>query len=249
MGGANMDSLKSKVALITGASKGIGRATARRLAEEGANLVVGATGTDLLDSLVKDVKESGVKTLAAKCDVTKYSDCQDLVQQALAEFGQIDILVNNAGVGFSGKVVESVPEEIEHMIKVNIMGVYYMTRSVLPAMIEKESGDIVNIASVAGLKYSPNFAMYSATKFAVRAFSEGLRNEVQPHNIRVTLIHPGMTKTNFFETFARGGLRIPQDKGDILKPEAIADAIYFALSQSQGVALNEITVRPSWQER
>jgi NADP-dependent 3-hydroxy acid dehydrogenase YdfG len=244
-----MDSLKGKVALITGASKGIGRATARMLAEGGANIVIGATSMDLLDTLVKDMKESGIKALAAKCDVTELSDCRNLVQQALAEFGQIDILVNNAGVGFSGKVVESVPEEIEQMIKVNILGVYYMTRSVLPTMIEKESGDIVNIASVAGLKYSPNFAMYSATKFAVRAFSEGLRNEVQTHNIRVTLIHPGMTKTNFFEAFARGGLRVPLDKGDILKPEVIADAIYFALSQSEGVALNEITVRPAWQER
>jgi NADP-dependent 3-hydroxy acid dehydrogenase YdfG len=244
-----MASLKGKVALITGASKGIGRATALRLAEAGVNLAMGATRMDLLNTLVKDVEESGVKALAEKCDVTQLSDCRNLVKQALAEFGQIDILVNNAGVGFSGKVVDSIPEEIEHMINVNVLGVYYMTQSVLPAMIEIESGDIVNIASVAGLKYSPNFAMYSATKFAVRAFSEGLRNEVQAHNIRVILIHPGMTETNFFETFAKGGLRVPRDKGDILKPEVIAEAIYFALSQSEGVALNEMTVRPSWQER
>ncbi|MHC4458918.1 MAG: SDR family oxidoreductase [Planctomycetota bacterium] len=244
-----MDSLKGKVALITGASKGIGRATARRLAEGGANIVIGATRMDLLDTLVKDVKESGVKALAAKCDVTELSDCRNLVQQALAEFGQINILVNNAGVGFSGKVIDSIPEEIEHMIKVNILGVYYMTRSVLPSMIEQEGGDIINIASVAGLKYSPNFAMYSATKFAVRAFSEGLRNEVQAHNIRVTLIHPGMTQTHFFDLFSKGGLSVPMDKGDILNPEVIADTIYFALSQPTGVALNELTVRPSWQER
>ena len=244
-----MNSLKGKVALITGASKGIGRATAQSLAEAGADIVMGATRTDLLDILANELKASKVKSLAVKCDVTKVSDCQNLVKQALAEFGRIDILINNAGVGFSGKVVDSIPEEIEHMINVNILGVYYMAQSVLPTMIEKESGDIVNIASVAGLKYSPNFAMYSATKFAVRAFSEGLRNEVQTHNIRVILIHPGMTETNFFETFAKGGLSIPRDKGDILKPEAIAEAIRFALSQPEGVALNEITVRPSWQER
>jgi NADP-dependent 3-hydroxy acid dehydrogenase YdfG len=249
LGGVNMDSLRGKVALITGASKGIGKATARRLAEAGANLVMGATSLDLLENLVSNLKAFNVKSLATKCDVTQYSDCQNLVQQALAEFGQIDILVNNAGVGFSGKVIDSIPEEIEHMIKVNILGVYYMTRSVMPTMIEQERGDIINIASVAGLKYSPNFAMYSATKFAVRAFSEGLRNEVQAHNIRVTLIHPGMTKTNFFESFARGGLRIPLDKGDILNPEVIADTIYFALSQPAAVALNELTVRPAWQER
>lgn len=244
-----MDRLKNKVALITGASKGIGRATARRLARAGANIVIGATSMDLLESLVYDLTEFKVKSLAKKCDVTTLSDCRNLVQHALAEFGQIDILVNNAGVGFSGKVIESVPEDIERMIRVNILGVYYMTRSVLPSMIEQENGDIVNIASVAGLKYSPNFAMYSATKFAVRAFSEGLRNEVQAHNIRVTLIHPGMTQTHFFDSFSRGGLSVPRDKGDILKPEVIADAIYFALSQPEGVALNELTVRPSWQER
>jgi len=241
--------LRNKVALITGASKGIGRATARRLAQAGANIVIGATSMDLLESLVNDLTAFKVRSLAKKCDVTKLSDCRSLVQQALAEFGQIDILVNNAGVGFSGKIIESVPEEIEQMIRVNILGVYYMTRSVLPSMIEQENGDIVNIASVAGLKYSPNFAMYSATKFAVRAFSEGLRNEAQAHNIRVTLIHPGMTRTHFFDSFSRGGLPVPWDKGDILKPEVIADAIYFALSQPEGVALNELTVRPSWQER
>ena len=244
-----MESLKGKTAIITGASRGIGRATAQRLADAGANIVMGATRMDPLDSLANDLKASKVTALAKKCDVAQYSDCQELVQKALAEFGQIDILVNNAGVGYSGYVADSIPEEIKHMVNVNILGVYYMTRSVLPAMIENQSGDIVNIASVAGLKYSPNFAMYSATKFAVRAFSEGLRNEAQTHNIRVILIHPGMTETNFFEKFAKGGLRIPRDKGDILKPEAIADAIYYALSQSEGVALNEITVRPSWQER
>lgn len=244
-----MDSLKGKVAVITGASKGIGRATAKKLAGAGAGLVMGATSVDLLANLVSDLKAFKIKSLASQCDVTQFSDCQNLVQQALAEFGQIDILVNNAGVGFSGKVIDSIPEEIEHMIKVNILGVYYMTRSVLPSMIEQESGDIINIASVAGLKYSPNFAMYSATKFAVRAFSEGLRNEVQAHNIRVTLVHPGMTQTRFFDLFSKGGLSVPQDKGDILSPDVIADTIYFALCQPAGVALNELTVRPSWQER
>jgi NADP-dependent 3-hydroxy acid dehydrogenase YdfG len=135
------------------------------------------------------------------------------------------------------------------MVRVNVMGVYHMTRSVLPAMIDQQGGDIVNLGSVAGLKYSPNFAIYSATKFAVRAFSEALRNEVQGDNIRVTLIHPGMTQTPFFDSFAKGGSPVPLDKGKILDPEDIANAIHFAVTRPHGVSINELTVRPTWQER
>lgn len=244
-----MKSLKGKVALITGASKGIGRATAQRLAEDGAHTVVGATGLDLLETLRKELEALGVQCLAERCDVALLSDCEDLVQKSLNRFGKIDILVNNAGVGFSGKIVDSDPKKVEQMLKVNVLGVYYMTRSVLSFMIERGEGDIVNLGSVAALKYSPNFAIYSATKFAVRAFSEALRNEVQGHGIRVTLIHPGMTKTPFFESFTRGGLPLPLDRADILKPEDIADAIHFALTRPEGVSLNELTVRPTWQER
>jgi len=244
-----MKSLKGKVALITGASKGIGRATAQRLAEDGAHTVVGATGLDLLETLRKELEALGVQCLAERCDVALLSDCEDLVQKTLDRFGKIDILVNNAGVGFSGKILDSDPKIVEQMLKVNVLGVYYMTRSVLPSMIERGEGDIVNLGSVASLKYSPNFAIYSATKFAVRAFSEALRNEVQGHGIRVTLIHPGMTKTPFFESFTRGGLPLPLDRADILKPADIADAIHFAVTRPEGVALNELTVRPTWQER
>jgi NADP-dependent 3-hydroxy acid dehydrogenase YdfG len=124
-----------------------------------------------------------------------------------------------------------------------------MSRAVLPRMIQQKRGDIVNIGSVAGLKYSPGFAMYSATKFAVRAFSEGLRNEVQPHNIRVTTVHPGMTDTHFFDSFSQGGMPLPADRGDILRPEDIADAVHFVLTRPANTALNELTLRPAWQER
>ena len=244
-----MTSLKGKVALVTGASKGIGRASALRLAESGANIVIGATSVDLLETLRRDITSLGVESLAERCDVTRLSDCEGLVKQAIEKFGKIDILVNNAGVGFSGKIVDSDPKQAHEMVMVNILGVYYMTRAILPYMMEQQGGDIINIGSVASLKYSPNFAMYSATKFAVRAFSEALRNEVQGHNIRVTLIHPGMTKTAFFDSFTQGGSPIPLDKGEILKPEDIANAIHFALTRPQGVSLNEVTVRPTWQER
>jgi len=244
-----MISLKGKVALVTGASKGIGRASALRLAEGGANIVIGATSTGLLETLKRDIKSLGAESLAERCDVTQLPDCEGLAKHTLERFGKIDILVNNAGVGFSGKIVDSDPKQADQMVMVNILGVYYMTRAVLPSMIKQQGGDIINIGSVAGLKYSPNFSMYSATKFAVRAFSEALRNEVQGHNIRVTLVHPGMTKTAFSDSFTKGGSPIPFDKGDILKPEDIANAIHFALTRPQGVSLNELTVRPTWQER
>ena len=244
-----MSSLRARVALVTGASKGIGRATALRLAQDGANMVIAATSNDLLEKVKGELEGLGAESIAVRCDVTHLSECEDLVQQALNRFGHIDILVNNAGVGFSGKIVDSDPKEAEQMVKVNILGVYYMTRLVLPSMIEQGRGDIVNIGSVAGLKYSPNFAIYSATKFAVRAFSEALRNEVQQYNIRVTLVHPGMTKTAFFDSFTKGGSPVPVDKGEILRPEHIADAIHLALTRPDGCALNEMTVRPTWQER
>jgi len=241
--------LKGKVALVTGASKGIGRASALRLAEDGANIVIGATSVDLLEMLRRDIASLGVESLAERCDVTRLPDCEGLVKQSLERFGKIDILINNAGVGFSGKIVDSDPKKAEQMVMVNVLGVYYMTRAVLPSMMEQQGGGIINIGSVASLKYSPNFAMYSATKFAVRAFSEALRNEVQDHNIRVTLIHPGMTKIPFFDSFTQGGSPVPLDKGEILKPEDIANTIHFALTRPQGVSLNEVTVRPTWQER
>ncbi|MBN2516581.1 MAG: SDR family oxidoreductase [Deltaproteobacteria bacterium] len=245
----SMTSLQGKVALVTGASKGIGRATALRLGESGARMIIAATSIDLLQTLRKDLEGIGVECLDQRCDVTRLSDCESLIRQSLDRFGTIDILVNNAGVGFSGKIVESDPEQAEQMVKVNILGVYHMTRTVLPSMIEKRSGDIVNIGSVAGVKYSPNFSIYSATKFAVRAFSEALRNEVQEHNIRVTLVHPGMTDTPFFDSFAQKGSPVPLDKDKILRPGDIADAIHHALTRPDGVSLNEMTVRPTWQER
>ena len=155
-----MISLKGKVALVTGASKGIGRASALRLSEGGANIVIGATSVDLLEMLSRDITSLGVESLAERCDVTRLSDCEGLVKQALERFGKIDILVNNAGVGFSGTIVDSDPKQAEQMVMVNILGVYYMTRAVLPSMIKQQEGDIINIGSVASIKYSPNFAMY-----------------------------------------------------------------------------------------
>jgi NADP-dependent 3-hydroxy acid dehydrogenase YdfG len=244
-----MTDLSGKVAVITGASKGIGRATALRLARDGVRTVLAATDAGALGRLEKEIEALGPPAMGRPCDVTRHNDCQNLAQAAHERFGRIDILVNNAGIGYSGTVVDSDPDEVEWMIRVNLLGVYHMSRAVLPGMIHQKRGDIVNIGSVAGLKYSPKFAMYSATKFAVRAFSEGLRNEVQPHNIRVTTVHPGMTDTHFFDSFSQGGMPLPADRGDILRPEDIADAVHFVLTRPSNTALNELTLRPAWQER
>lgn len=237
------------MALITGASKGIGRATALSLAREGADVVATARSADLLESLEEEIGNLGRRCLAQPSDVSRREECERSVERAVAAFGGIDILVNDAGVGYSGSVVDSDPEEAERMVRVNVLGVYLMTRAVLPVMIGRGGGDIVNLGSVAGVKYSPNFAVYSATKFAVRALSEALRNEVQAHNIRVTLVHPGMTRTAFYDSFAQKGAPIPVDQGKLLKPDDVADAIRYAVSRPPGVALNEVTIRPNWQVR
>ncbi|MEJ2367910.1 MAG: SDR family oxidoreductase [Acidobacteriota bacterium] len=242
-------SLEGKVALVTGGSKGIGRSTALKFAKSGARLAIAATREDLLEGVRKECEAYGVDILAVACDLSERSGCEALVEKVLEHFGEIGILVNNAGVGYSGKIADSDPGEVEQMVKVNILGIYHVTRCVLPAMIAKGEGDIVNIGSVAGIKYSPNFAVYSATKFAVRAFSEALRNEVQEHNIRLTVVHPGMTRTAFFESFSKGGSPVPVDQGDILSPDHIAETIHFAVTRPDGVALNEVTVRPTWQVR
>jgi NADP-dependent 3-hydroxy acid dehydrogenase YdfG len=219
------------------------------LARNGADIVAAARTADLLEALQEEIEALGRQCVAQPCDVTNREACELLVEQAIETFGRIDILVNNAGVGYSGPIVESDPNEAEQMVRVNILGVYLMTRAVLPGMIRRGAGDIVNIGSVAGVKYSPNFAIYSATKFAVRALSEALRNEAQASGIRVTLIHPGMTRTAFYDSFARKGAPIPVDTSTLLEPEDVADAILYAVSLPANVALNQVTIRPNWQER
>jgi clavulanate-9-aldehyde reductase len=208
-----------------------------------------ARSADRLEALKREIEGFGRRCLAQPCDVARREECERSVERAVAAFGRIDILVNNAGVGYSGSVIDSDPEEAREMLLVNVLGVYLMTRAALPVMIQRDGGDIVNLGSVAGVKYSPNFAVYSATKFAVRALSEAMRNEVQAHNIRVTLVHPGMTRTAFYDSFAKKGAPIPVDQGALLRPEDIADAVRYAVSRPPGVALNELTVRPNWQVR
>ena len=245
--------IKDKVVIITGASSGIGYATALSLAKEGAKLVVGARRTDRLESLVKAIEENNGEILAQKLDVTKKSDCDDLVNTAIKKWGKVDVLVNNAGLMPLSFVKNLKVDEWDQMIDVNIKGVLYCTAAVLPHMRETKSGHIINISSVAGRIVFPAGSVYCATKHAVTAFSEGLRQELSPrNNIRVTTIEPGVDATELTNTITDESLEKfveSSKKMEALKAEDIASAIIFAINAPNHVSVNEILVRPTTQDR
>ncbi len=191
-----MQSLQNKNALITGAGKGIGKAVALALAAEGTNVILLARTAADLEQTAAEAQAFGVKTLTLIADIADINSVNQAVNKALAEFKTIDILINNAGVGRFGKFLDLTPEEFENIIKVNLMGVYYATRAVLPGMIEQQSGDIVNISSTAGLKGAALTSAYSASKFAVLGLTESLMQEVRKHNIRVTALTPSTVATD-----------------------------------------------------
>ncbi|BDD08886.1 3-ketoacyl-ACP reductase [Fulvitalea axinellae] len=191
-----MESLKGKNALITGAGKGIGKAVALALANEGANVALMARTTADIEKVAKEAEAMGVKAVAVSADVSDINSVSK-AEQALQElFGPVDILINNAGIGRFGKFLELAPEEWAQVIQVNLMGVYYVTRAFLPGMIERKSGDIINISSTAGLKGAPVTSAYSASKFAVMGLTESLMQEVRKHNIRVTALTPSTVATD-----------------------------------------------------
>jgi len=245
--------IKDKVVIITGASSGIGYATALSLAKEGAKLVVGARRTDRLESLVKAIEENNGEILAQKLDVTKKSDCDDLVNSAIKKWGKVDVLVNNAGLMPLSFVKNLKVDEWDQMIDVNIKGVLYCTAAVLPHLREAKSGHIINISSVAGRIVFPAGSVYCATKHAVTAFSEGLRQELSPrNNIRVTTIEPGVVSTELTNTITDESLEKfveSSKKMEALKAEDIASAIIFAINAPNHVSVNEILVRPTTQDR
>ena len=245
--------IKDKVVIITGASSGIGYATALSLAKEGAKLVVGARRTDRLESLVKEIEENNGEILAQKLDVTKKSDCDDLVNTAIKKWGKVDVLINNAGLMPLSFVKNLKVDEWDQMIDVNIKGVLYCTAAVLPHMRESKSGHIINISSVAGRIVFPAGSVYCATKHAVTAFSEGLRQELSPrNNIRVTTIEPGVVSTELTNTITDESLEKfveSSKKMEALKAEDIASAIIFAINAPNHVSVNEILVRPTTQDR
>ena len=191
-----MTDLKNKNALITGAGKGIGKAIALALAKEGVNIILVARTQEEIDSVAAKVRSLRVKALAITADVADINSVNSAVEKALAEFGTIDILINNAGIAAFGKFLELEPTDWERIIQVNLMGTYYVTRAVLPNMIERQMGDIINISSTAGLSGNALTSAYSASKFAVLGLTESLMQEVRKHNIRVTALTPSTVATD-----------------------------------------------------
>ncbi|SAL01776.1 oxidoreductase [Caballeronia calidae] len=243
--------IEGKVVVITGASSGMGEAAARHLAELGASVVLAARRTDRIEKVAAEITSKGGKAVAVSTDVTSLEDTQKLVDTAVETFGRIDVLVNNAGLMPLSLVEQAKVDEWNQMIDVNLRGVLHGMAAALPYMKEQKSGHIISTASVAAYKIFPSAAVYCATKFAVRALSEGLRQEVTPYNIRTTLISPGAVKTELLDHISDKDVQSANADyvGKVgISPESYARMVAFAISQPEDVDVNEIVFRPTAQE-
>ncbi|SDW02905.1 SDR family oxidoreductase [Paenibacillus sp. CF384] len=243
-----MENIHNKVVIITGASSGIGEATAQLLAQNGAKVVLAARREERLQAIVNNIKQSGGEAVSVRADVVSSEDMQKLAAFTLSKYGRIDVLVNNAGVMPSSRLHELRVDEWDHMIDVNIKGVLHGIAAVLPTMREQQAGHIINLSSTSGYQVSPTSAVYAATKFAVRAISEGLRlEESATSRIRSTVIVPGLTKTELFDTITSPEVQMLanqiSDKG--ISPDRIARAIAFAINEPDDTLISEIMVRPT----
>ena len=245
--------IKDKVAIITGASSGIGYTTALALSKAGAKIAAGARRTDRLELLRAEIEKAGGEVLVQRLDVTRKADCDAFVDAAVKKWGGIDILVNNAGLMPLSFFKNQKVDEWDRMVDVNIKGVLYCTAAVVPHMIAKKLGHIVNISSIAGRVVLPAGSVYCATKHAVTAFSEGLRQELsQRSNIRVTCIEPGVVNTDLNNSITDASLaKFVESTKQMaaLHAEDIANAILFAVESPPHMNVNEIMVRPTVQER
>lgn len=240
-----MNAIDQKVVLITGASSGIGEATARHLAAKGARVVLGARRTDRLEKLVAQIRAAGGTADARALDVTSLEDTQAFADFALRLHGRIDVIVNNAGVMPLSPLAELRIDEWNRMIDVNVRGVLHGIAAVLPHFTARKAGQVVNVSSIAGHRVWPTCAVYSGTKFAVRAISEGLRQETK--DIRVTIISPGAVESELANTITSpdtAAAIAEQFRQDMLTPDAIARGIAYAIEQPADVDVNEITIRP-----
>jgi NADP-dependent 3-hydroxy acid dehydrogenase YdfG len=246
-----MAKLDGKVAIVTGASSGIGEATVQALAAEGAAVVAGARRKERLDSLVDAVTRDGGKAIALEFDITDESQAHDLIQRTVEEFGRIDILVNNAGVMLLSTVGKGLSDQWRQMFEVNVIGLLYVTDAAIEHMKEHGSGHIVNISSVAGRKVTrASSGVYAGSKHAVVAISEGLRQELLEDNIRVTVVEPGAVATELTDHITDEDARESVSglhELDILHSEDIANAIVYAVTQPERVSVNEILIRPTQQ--
>jgi 3-oxoacyl-[acyl-carrier protein] reductase len=233
-----MQSLNGKTALITGAGKGIGKAIAQAFAAEGVKVgLLGRTESDI-KQLAEELEKIGVRSFYAKADVSDRAAVEKAVQEIVASLGPIDILVNNAGIARFGKFLDLEPDEWEEHFRINVFGVYYTTRAVLPGMIEKKAGDIINISSSAGKSGSAQTSAYSASKFAVFGLSESLMQEVRKHNIRVTAMAPSTVVTGLAEDLNL----ITGDAERVMHPEDFAELIVAQLKLHPRIFVKESSV-------
>nr|WP_288833941.1 SDR family oxidoreductase [uncultured Flavobacterium sp.] len=245
------NNIKNKVVVITGASSGLGEATAKHLAELGATVVLGARRFNKIEKLAKDIQEVGGKSLAVSVDVANLEQVKKMVDKAVQQFGRVDVIINNAGIMPLSPMDRINVAEWNTMIDVNIKGVLNGIAAVLPYMKEQKSGQIINTSSVAGHKIFNGSAVYSATKYAVRALTEGLRMEVKQYNIRTTIVCPGAVKTELLEHITEADIQQANKDyvGEVgISPDSFARVVAFAISQPEDVDINEIIFRPTAQE-
>ncbi len=233
-----MESLKGKVALVTGAGKGIGKAIAIALAKEGVQVGLIARTSSDLEAAAEEIRATGMKASTATADVSNMQEVDEAVKKISKELGPIDILINNAGTATFGKFLEVEPSVWEAMIRVNLFGVYYVTRAVLPMMLEKKAGDIINISSTAGKSGSPVTSAYSASKFGVFGLSESLMQEVRRQNIRVTAMAPSTIVTDL----ANSANLVTGDPEKVMHPEDFAELIIAQLKLNRRIFVKESSV-------
>ncbi|MFC5449003.1 SDR family oxidoreductase [Paenibacillus aestuarii] len=243
------EGIKNKVVLITGGGTGLGAETARHLASKGAIVAVAARRKDKLDEVVKQITEAGGKAAAYTLNVVEKEQFKAVVDAVIADFGKLDVLINNAGVMPIRPMAEVNTDEWDAMIDINLRGVLYGIASVLPVFLAQESGHIINISSVAGIKvFSPGGTVYSGTKFAVRAISEGLRHEVG-NKVRVSSIEPGAVDSDLkFSTTGTSQSTVMDFYKLAIPASAVARAIAFVIEQPAEVDINEIVLRPTVQD-
>ena len=230
---------KGKTAIVTGGTKGIGRAIAEALAAEGLNVCVGARSVDEVKQTVRELEGAGASATGAACDVRVYEEVEALVAHAVEEFGGVDVLVNNAGVGLHKLVEETSPEEFQAVLETNLFGVFYGCRAVIPELKKRGGGYIINVSSLAGANPHPRMAAYSASKFALNGFSEALMQEVRHDRIKVSYVMPGSVNTEF------GGGTVSEENAWQLQPEDIARVVVDLLRHDARSLPSRVEIRPS----
>jgi hypothetical protein len=246
------DGLDGQVALITGASSGIGEATAEALAGEGASVALAARREDELRSLADRIESEGGETLVVPTDVTDEEQVREMVEETVEEFGRLDVLVNNAGVMLLERVAEADTDDWRRMVEVNLLGLMNATHAALPHLRERETAHVVNVSSVAGREAGETSSGYNATKFGVNGFTEALRQEETQNGVRTTLVEPGAVDTELQEHIPDDEVqeRIEQwvEEMDALTSDDIARSVRYAVTQPDHVSVNELLIRPTQQK-